>query len=489
VIPMQQGVVAAGHDLTAEAGAAVLRDGGNAVDAAIAAIAMACVCEPVLCSPGGGMFAMVRDGADGTVRLLDAFVHTPRRRAVTLDDGEHVVHADFGPARQAFRIGPATSATPGLFDGLAALLDRFGTVPMTALVAGAADAAQRGITVTPFQHHLSTVVEPILTATPGTRRLFAPKGSLLAVGDTFRNPGLADALDLIARHGLGASAVGDAVLAHQAGRGHLTRDDLDRYEFAWRQPITVQLGNGRIHINPLPAAGGVLIGHTLRQLDTGSATELAGALAETALARRAADGDLTALLDRPIRPRGTTHVSVVDADGTACSITASNGEGNGELVDGFGFMLNNILGEDDVNPHASAWPPDTRLSSMMCPTIVEHADGSVTALGSGGSSRIRSAISRVVAALCLDAAGLDDAVRTPRLHAELSDRGDVRLDVEPGLDGATIERLASSFPDHRWWPTTDLYFGGAHAARLRADGSMVGTGDPRRSGASILVER
>jgi gamma-glutamyltranspeptidase/glutathione hydrolase len=485
---MHQGVVAAGHDLTARAAASVLRNGGNAVDAAIASISMACLCEPVLCSPGSGAFAMVRDGSDGSVHLLDAFVQTPRRHAEHLDDGEHVVHADFGTARQAFRIGPATSATPGLFDGLSALARRFGSVPVPELVSDAARAARAGITVSAFQHHLFTVVAPILTATADARALFAPDGNLLAAGETFHNPGLADALESIAADGLRASRVGEAVIDQQRGRGHLTADDLDRYEIAWRAPLTVESNGDRVHLNPLPAAGGVLVGHTLRQVATASAVELAAALTATARARRAAGSELAALLKRPVRRRGTTHVSVVDATGTACSITASNGEGNGELVDGFGFMLNNILGEDDVNPHDRVWPTDTRLASMMCPTIVEHADGTVTALGSGGSNRIRSAISRVVAALWYDRSELHDAILAPRLHVEPTEQGDVWLDVEPGFDGATVERLLSSFPQHRLWPTPNLYFGGVHAAQRAADGSMSGVGDPRRSGVSIVVE-
>ena len=485
---MHQGVVAAGHDLTARAAAAVLRDGGNAVDAAIASISMACLCEPVLCSPGSGMFAMVRDGSDRSVHLLDAFVQTPRHHAEHLDDGEHVVHADFGTARQAFRIGPATTATPGLFDGLAALRQRFGSRPMDELVSDTVRAARAGVTVTAFQHHLFTVVEPILTATPSARGLFAPDGTPLATGAAFRNPGLADALELIARDGFRSSRVGDAVIEQQRSRGHVTVEDLDRYEVAWRTPLTFEHNGDRVHLNPLPAAGGVLVGHSLRQLTTGSEVELAAALAATVHARRDTGSELASLLDNPVRRRGTTHVSVVDATGTACSITASNGEGNGELVDGFGFMLNNILGEDDVNPHHSAWPADTRLSSMMCPTIVEHADGAVTALGSGGSNRIRSAISRVVAALCFDRTELRQSVLSPRLHAELTDNGDIQLDIEPGLDTTTIEGLVSSFPHNRLWPTTDLYFGGVHAAQRAADGSMSGVGDPRRSGASVIVE-
>jgi gamma-glutamyltranspeptidase/glutathione hydrolase len=166
----------------------------------------------------------------------------------------------------------------------------------------------------------------------------------------------------------------------------------------------------------------------------------------------------------------------------ACSITASNGEGNGEIVDGFGFMLNNVLGESDVNPHGDGWPTDTRLSSMMCPTIIEHGDGAVTALGTGGSSRIRSAISQVVAALCCAEQDLDRAIGAPRIHV-----ADGHLDVEPGHQHNAVEAMLAAFPDHRIWPRPDLYFGGVHAAQRRLDGSLVGVGDARRGGAGIIA--
>lgn len=474
------GVIAAGHPLTAQAGADVLRAGGNAIDAAIAAIAMACVCEPVLCSPGGGAFAMVRDGADGSLRLLDAFVHTPRQRAAGLDDGVHEVHADFGTTRQAFRIGAATAAVPGLFAGLRTLASTFGSETVSELVSGAARAARDGIVITPFQHHLAAVVAPILTATRSAGELFTVDGALLPAGATFHNPGLADALEILAVESFATSAVGTAALIQQQ-RGHLTAADFDTYDVIGRDPLEIALGGGRVHLNPLPAAGGVLIAHTLAQLRSTEPLALAAAIGATGEARREAGGEPSLLASLPLRRRGTTHVSVIDGSGTACSVTTSNGEGNGELVDGFGFMLNNVLGEDDVNPSGDDWPVDTRLASMMCPTIIDH-DGTVTALGSGGSSRIRSAISQVVARLCLDGADLRAAVDAPRLH---TDHG--HLDVEHHDDPEVLQALGKAFADHRVWPSPNMFFGGVHAARRTAEGRLVGVGDARRDGTSITV--
>ncbi len=478
------GVVAAGHRLTAEAGAEVLRDGGTAYDAAIAALAMACVCEPVLCSPGGGGFAMIRDGATGATSVIDFFAHTPLARTSDIE-AVREVHADFGTATQAFHVGPATTATPGFFDGVEALHRAGATVPLADLVAPAARAARAGVRVTPFQHHLSTVVSAILIATESAAGLFAPDGGVLPVGAVFRNPGLADALEIMAREGFGGSAVGRACLRSQRGRGYVTADDLAGYEAVERVPLTVDVGGAAVALNPLPAAGGVLIAHTLGQLDSSRPVDVARAIAATGAARRHGDGSLVDLSTVPLRRRGTTHVSVVDRSGTACAVTVSNGEGNGELVDGFGFMLNNILGEEDVNPDGpSSWPVDARLSSMMCPTILEAPDGSLTTLGSGGSNRIRSAMSQVILRLCLDGVDLRAAVEAPRLHVE----GE-HLDFEDRFDAGVRAELCEMFPDHRAWPRPDLFYGGVHAARRERDGAFTGVGDARRDGVAIVVGR
>ncbi|MGI9646755.1 MAG: gamma-glutamyltransferase [Ilumatobacteraceae bacterium] len=476
-----RGVIAAGHRLTADAGADVLRAGGTAVDAAIAALAMACVCEPVLCTPGGGGFAMIRDGAGG-VSLLDFFPQTPvRRESGALEP--QVVRADFGPATQAFHVGPAATATPGFFSGIAALHRAAGSFPLDDLFSAAITAARAGVTVTPFQHHLATVVRPILVATPGATELFVPDGEVLPAGGRFRNPELADALAVLARDGFADSDVGRACLAQQAGRGHLTAADLDRYEVIERSPLAVRVGTTTVHLNPLPAASGTLVAHSLAQLDSSDPVAFARAGFATSEARRRSEGDLAGLAVGILRQRGTTHISIVDAAGTACAVTVSNGEGNGELVEGYGFMLNNVLGEEDVNAAGTDWPLDTRLSSMMCPTLIELADGGLVALGSGGSNRIRSAIAQVVAHLCLGGQDPRSAVEAPRLHVE----GD-HLDFEDRLDATTRQALREAFPQHRAWPRPDLFFGGVHLARRDADGRFDGIGDARRDGAAVVVD-
>ena len=476
-----RGVVAAGHPLTARAAADQLRCGGTAVDAAIAALAMACVTEPVLCSPGGGGFAMLRDPESGAVSLIDFFPQTPKQRRSDGSTGVTKIFADFGTTTQAFRIGPGTTASPGFFAGLAALHGAGGSIPLPELFAPAARAARDGILITPFQHYLAMVVRPIVTATDRSAALFAPAGDVLEPGATFTNPGLADALEVLATAGFCDSDVGRAVLNLQA-RGNLTHDDLQSYRAVERAPLSLRVGEATVYLNPPPAAGGTLVAHSIGQLSEPDQGAFARALAATDRAKQEASGELGIDLSR-LRQQGTTHISVIDRDGAACAVTTSNGAGNGEIAAPFGFMPNNILGEDDVNPAGpAAWPLDARLSSGMCPTLVEGDDGSITALGSGGSNRIRSAIAQVILQLCLKHAELDSAIEAPRMHIENG-----HLDFEDFFDDDTRSQLTSMFSDHRAWPDHNLFYGGVHAARLDGSGILMGAGDQRRDGVALVV--
>ena len=479
-----KGVVAAGHTLTAQAAAQALRDGGNALDAAIAGLAMACVCEPVLCSPGGGGFATVRDGGSGAISVIDFFPQTPLQRRQPGNTGVTEVEVDFGTATQAFHIGPATSAAPGFAAGLKALHEKGAHLPMADLIQPAADTARAGITMTAYQNFLCTVVAPILTATPAAAQLFAPGGTLLEPGTTFQNPGLADALEVIATTPPHRNAVTAAAVAAHKETGNLTQEDFDAYQAVERAPVSMKLGGYRVHMNPLPAASGTLIAHSLAHLETADPVDIARALLATSQARKAAAGNLACLQAVPLRQRGTTHLSVIDGQGTAIAATISNGEGNGELVGEFGFMLNNILGEEDVNTHGTGdWPLNTRLASMMCPTVIEKPDGSLIALGSGGSNRIRSAIFQVVVGLCLREADLSEAVSGPRLHIEGG-----HLDFEDQFASEEAAALRALCPDHRAWPEPNMFFGGVHAAELHADGSFSGAGDRRRDGVALFAD-
>ena len=502
------GVVAAGHELTAEAAAEIIRDGGNAFDAALAGVFMAFVAETVFASPGGGGFLMARRTASERVTLFDFFVDTPRRRRAPGEVSFYPVDADFGPAKQEFHIGLGSSATPGIVPGLFAIHEALCRLPMKRLVEPAVRAARAGLPLSEFQAYLLTVIAPILTASPGAARIFAPGGNLLKAGESFRNPELADTLAWLAEDGprlFVNGDVGEAIIAQSLGeRGHLRKDDLAEYRVERRDPLLWRHRRASVALNPPPAASGALIAFGLAFLEglqedglpldatalrqamqaTNDARETHGEGLASSLANGVLAKEMRAAWRHPVAYRGTTHLSVIDASGNAAAISLSNGEGNGVIVGDFGFMLNNMLGEEDLaQGELHAWREGTRLSSMMAPTIIMQPDGTVTALGSGGSNRIRTAILQVAVNLLDRGMRLEEAVQAPRIHVER----DGTVSFEPGLpEAAEASFLALEEKAHAW-PEQNLFFGGVHAARRNAKGSVEGAGDPRRRGVALVI--
>jgi gamma-glutamyltranspeptidase/glutathione hydrolase len=497
----REAAVAAGSALAAEAAAEVLRAGGSAVDAALAGGFAAMAAEPVLAGLMGGGFLMVREPG-GKTRLLDGFVATPARKIPEADADLRDVEADFGDVRQSFHIGAATVACPGLAPLIAEAHARFGRAPLRDLAAPAVAALRRGRPLSAFQAEVMAIVAPIVSATPGARALFCGgEAAPLKAGASFANPALADVLETFAAEGPRFVQEGEpaaALAAFCADGGHLTRADLAAYRPEWREPLTVARGAARIALNPPPAAGGALVAFALALLDAGAPLPArASAFRDTALARvearmgddpetgavRLLSPETVARWRRLSAPRGTTHVSAVDADGLAAAFSLSNGEGCGVVLPGIGVMPNNMLGEADLTPHPFAWTPGTRLSSMMTPAIVSWPDGRAAALGSGGSNRIRSAMAQVVAHVIDGGQRLEDAVAAPRLHAE----GDGTVDFEDRFPEGDRAALLAAFPEARAWARDSMFFGGVHAVSRDAAGAVEAAADARRDGVALRL--
>lgn len=504
--PMTSHAIAAGHDLTAEAGAAILGAGGTAVDAAIAAAAMAMVVEPVLAGLLGGGFLMVREPG-GRCRCLDTFVQTPKAKRPEAELDFREVVADFGTATQAFHIGAASVAAPGLALGLAEAHIRYGRMPFADLLAPAIRAAREGVTVTGFQASLARIVAPILKDTPAARALHAPEGDLLGEGAHFANPALGDVLEVFGHEGprfVQEGEVAAALLSLMEAGGHLTRADLAAYRPAWREPVAIQRGGAAIALAPPPSLGGALIAFSLALMDQDPAPvdkALAFEMTDRARVEAALDEDpaegLQTLLapgliarfrrgltGRPVASRGTTQISVVDAEGIGASLTLSNGEGCGTMVPGTGIMPNNMLGEEDLVPQGwHRWPVDRRLGSMMAPMAVTWPTGRMAMLGSGGSNRIRTALSQVLLGILDRGLPLDEAIERPRLHVE-GDGRRARLDAETvDLLESDLAVLRRAYPEMTEWAARSMFFGGVHAVLRDAGGGVAAAGDPRRAGA------
>jgi gamma-glutamyltranspeptidase/glutathione hydrolase len=181
----------------------------------------------------------------------------------------------------------------------------------------------------------------------------------------------------------------------------------------------------------------------------------------------------------------TTHVAALDDEGRCATVTCSNGSCSGVIVPGTGLHLNNMLGEEDLNPMGfHMHEPGRRIPSMMAPTVVLKDGQTEMALGSAGSNRIRSAILQTILAAVDEGMGAADAVERPRVHYE----GDV-VEAEPGVDPDALETLERDGWTVQRWRERNLYFGGVQAvARDPATGALSGGGDPRRGGVAITVE-
>ena len=173
---------------------------------------------------------------------------------------------------------------------------------------------------------------------------------------------------------------------------------------------------------------------------------------------------------------GTTHVSAVDADGNAASLSSSTGSGSGVIVPGTGIQLNNMLGEYDLVAGAPA-ESGHRLTSMMAPTVV-LADGRPRlVVGSAGSVRLRGAIMQVIVNVLVHGDGVAAAIDAPRVHVE-----DSHVHCEGGFDPAELDRVEVWSKNLVRWRRPNLYFGGTNAVEVLPDGSLAAAGDaaPRR---------
>jgi gamma-glutamyltranspeptidase/glutathione hydrolase len=484
----QKCVVAAGHPLTAQAGARVLREGGNAVDATVAAMLTSFVSESLLTGLGAGGYMLVAGGGIEPT-LLDFFVEAPTRRGDGSEVELHKVDVSFGDAEQVFHIGPASCGVYGCPAGVCEAARRWGTVPLEDLAAPAAGLAREGVVLNAGQAYVAEILADLLTSTPECAALWAPGGHLLREGGVLRNHELGDALLRLARDGAEPFYRGDiaAAVCHwlQERGGSLGGADLARYEPIEREPISIAYRDRQILTNPPPSAGGTLLAYSLALLDRGptppslSAVVQAMAAAQSERTPAFVEGlSQNGFLERFLSSRlgSTTHISVIDRDGCACSATCTNGEGSGVVVPGTGMHLNNIMGEQDLNPLGfHLHPAGRRMPSMMAPSVAMR-DGEVElVLGSAGSNRIRSALLQTIIGVVDRGMQVREAVEAPRVHFE-----DGIVFAEPGVDleGLDVDARVVRFA------APNLFFGGVQAA-LRRGTSVTGAGDPRRGGVAL----
>jgi gamma-glutamyltranspeptidase/glutathione hydrolase len=500
----------------------VLAEGGNAVDACVAAAFASWVAESPLTGPGAGGFMLVHRARDGSDRLLDFFVSVPGLAARPVRPaGMEAIDIDFdGDTSQIFRIGAASCAVPGAAAGLEAAHRAYGSLPWPRLFEPALELARGGVELTRPQAYLHAILDLILRHTPEGRRIYGRRSRLVA-GDRLVLADLGGTLEELSRKGAAAiytGKIGRRVVAYlREQSGAVTTADLAAYRVIRRRPVRVRFRGDEFVSNPPPSSGGVLIGYGLQLLDALGPVAPAGSVDAIApladvmreqgrartgsfardlyrggLARRLGSAENIRVAVGRIRAglagaaetaaRGTTHISVVDASGNAASLTASTGSGSGVIVPGTGIHLNNMLGEYDLNPAGGGARPGARLTSMMAPSIVLRRGRPRLVVGSAGSVRLRGAILQAIVNVVDHGLGVEEAIGAPRVHFE-----EPHLHCEGGSDPAALDALEARGYDVVRWRRRNLYFGGVAAVEVGAGGRLAAAGDPRRGGHGIVV--
>ncbi|MDP8947889.1 MAG: gamma-glutamyltransferase family protein [Actinomycetota bacterium] len=500
----------AGTPYAAEAAAEAYRAGGNAADAAVAAAAAVSVTEPLLSSVGGGGFALVRD-PNGAVELLDFYDAMPGKglpaSAFGAGGNPQTIVLKYGAGVNS-TVGGASVAVPGALRGWESLLARHGRLTLGQTLAPAVRLAREGFRLCKTSAMWFQVAEEVLKLTEETRKNFFDGDRVYLEGEEMRFPELADTLEAVGEGG--ASLFYEGELARRLSAyilkmgGIITERDLAEYEPVIRKPLAVAFGPGVVYTNGPPSAGGPTLAQMLKVV---SGYDLA-AMSEAEYARVMASAMRFALHDREIayvdgaeneivarrltseeyareqRRRifgspHTTHLSCVDAEGHAVSITATMGYGSGLVIPGTGIPVNNTLGEPELNPRGfHSLKPGERLISSMSPTIFSSEQGGLIALGSPGASRIPTAMLQTLVNVLDLGMPLETAVLAPRFHAE----GNL-FAYEAGARTDDLERYEQVLVYEE--PT--MYFGGVNAVGRTAGGLLEAAADPRRSGGVAFV--
>ena len=502
-------IVASGHPLVSEAAATILREGGNAFDAVVAAGFASSVVEPALNSLGGGGLLLGHSVKHGQDLFFDFFVDTPglEIRKPVPDPHFFPVTIHFSGSQQDFNVGLGSVAVPGTLKGLLHTHKRLGFMDLAEVIAPAIELA-KSHTLNKHQAYFLKLLRPIMVLLPEGQAIYEPGGNYKQEGDLLVNEELAGFLQGLAidkgesfyQGEIAQKIVND--MEEQAGL--LTRKDLADFAVQERAPMAAHFRGYQFLTAPEPSLGGALIGlslslqslcglpdyafgsagyllHTTALMQEVEALREKGVTTATALKTFLNTPEQTIPSTNTIKTfsRGTTHISVSDKEGNCASMTCSNGEGSGYFAPGTGIMLNNMMGEDDLHPegfHSS--PPGQRVGSMMSPSLLMKNGDVHLVIGSGGSKRIRTAMSQVLSQVVDFKRHIKEAVEAPRLHWD----GEM-LQIEPGFAEAELQPLRDKVPVNEW-QAQGVYFGGVHALIPGKEGAA----DPRRGGKALEIE-
>ncbi len=480
--------ISAGHEITLSVAKEILLAKGNAFDAAIAAHLAMFITEPCMASAGGNGFALAKP-VNEKVRFYDFFCQTPINKDLK-DKDFYPVLIDFGGEAEKFHVGMAAAAVPGSIAGIFALHKDYGSIPISELVQPAIQLAKEGVVMNAFQSYDINLLEPIYQLDPSVKDVFYKNGKIIQEGDVLKMPGMADFLDFIAiegERGFYHGEIAKTIASDSKSKGgFLRREDFENYKVHIGEAFTIPYKNKRIHLPNGPSKGGAAMAIMLAEIEAkNQALPLAIKQAQIKISKedeiKTHLNDLYPNNNFKLQPslssnKGTSHFNIVDNKGNAIALTSSIGEGCGYFIPGTDMQLNNMLGEIFLLPNgAHSWAPNSRLHSMMTPTMVTDLEHQLEFVGgSGGASRIPYAIGQVIHHVYAENKHLRSAIKEPRYHYQ-----DGLFQVEK-----EAEWKYSDLPSNLW-DEEGIYFGGVHSILINGN-HVEAKGDDRRHGKSIV---
>lgn len=478
-----KGVIACGHQNTLDAGKFMFEEGGNAFDALIACLFASFSAESIMSSAAGGGF-MSAILPNKKSYSLDFFCQTPMVKKKPSDLDFYPIKLDYGVSSEEFHVGLGSVATPGMLKGIFHIYEKFCSLPMKILSQPAIELAKNGVKINDFIATDYLLLSNMLKATPDLKSIFFQDDVIYKKDSIQKMEKLADFLEHVSYDGIDNFYYGDiAQKIHEISienRGSLSFEDLKNYEVQERDGLIFNYKNKQIVTNPLPSVGGEMLKFALACLEKekihNPKSNKYTQTVYTVLSQMMKQKESLLKKFNSTKRGSTTQISIVDDKGNALSTTVSNGEGSGCTIPGTGILLNNMLGESALLPNGfHSWSKNERLSSMMTPTLVLNEKEEIEIItGTGGASRIPSAITQVLSYIIDHNMDVETAVMAPRLHPEHG-----TLNTEP-LIAEPLELLNGD--EYLPWNEQAMMFGGVHTI-VKKGNEYFGAADARRMGA------
>ena len=488
------GAAAAANAAGTEAALSVMRLGGNAVDAALAAAHMMGVVEPLDCGIGAGGFMTIYDSSTNTSEIIDFMGTSPQLAEYQLystndDNGRFVIRVE----GQHNQIGHRSIATPGVLRGFEMAHKRYGKLPIQVLLEPAIDKAKNGFPVSYKGALRMRRTTDILSLTSSCKNLYLKSdGNPFKEGEIIKNNDYAKVLEEIGRAGSASFYSGDIskliVREIENNDGFLTPIDLKNYEAVRKRPAEyIFMGHNVITV-PRPSTGALVFSGLKSLTDFPEVKDtqelLVRAMLRMFAERRKSFGDFNDKKGGQITESPeTTSLCTLDVEGNAVSLTYSNNNHSGVVIPGTGILMNNQMAL------FSPWPGNPnevsggkRPVSSMMPSILLNGRSVRLILGASGSTRIPTSIMQILYRLLLQEKSLIEAITEPKLHAEaetLSADEDLCETAAP-----LAKKLGLSYQNS---PGRDTSMGVVQAIQLDGGNMVTAIGDPRARGEGLVI--